>query len=364
MMGANASAARPKRRPVVVVGAVGRLAEMVVTDLGADRAVCSVPSAEMVRADVDGSIDLILIGGTGKRDVDGSGIGLVDLDTITATLHALPRATVTTAVVLSSALVYDSCRDQPLPIDESAIPAGGHRGAPEPNEPAIASRLAAERAAAEWCQPSGSAVGDESRRVRLVILRPVICGGTAARPWFSRSLFAQRRVVTQHAAPLQMVHLDDAVSAVRHSLDTDIAGIFNVAADGWMNEETLANLADRKVRIKVHPTTLRMINGVGWILGRASTPSTLLGHLLTPSMVSSASLRSTGWKPMHSNEEAFLTSSYPSWWGSLTARRRQDVSLGAFVAVIVASIGTVVASVRRAGSSERARRSDVSRRSP
>lgn len=352
-----------QRPALVVIGPVGRLAELVVADLAVDRdhfvigslddvaalAASDQPAADGTGPNTTAAVDVLVMAGTGRRDVDGSGIGLVNLELLHAAIDGLSGRAISSMLVVSSALIYDSSRDHPLPIDESAVPAGGMLGATPPSEPAVASRLAAERMAADAVRRRmGESSSTEAGPIRLVVLRAVICGGTAARPWFSRSLFARRRVVVQNAAPLQMVHLDDVVSAVRHALDAPIEGTFNIAADGWMTEQTLAHLADRKVRVAAPLWLMRAINSVGWMLGRASTPSTMLGHLVTPTMASSAALRSTGWKPMHSNEEAFLTSSYPSWWGSLTARRRQDVSLGLFVSALVGSVVGLVGMIRRA----------------
>ena len=59
-------------------------------------------------------------------------------------------------------------------------------------------------------------------------------------------------------------------------------------------------------------------------------------------------LRAEGWAPVSNNEEAFVVGSRPGWWASLSARRRQELSLAGLGVGLGAIVGAVVALVRRA----------------
>ena len=61
-------------------------------------------------------------------------------------------------------------------------------------------------------------------------------------------------------------------------------------------------------------------------------------------VVSNDRIRSLGWEPIHSNEEAWVVSHEPRTFDRLSARRRQELALAA-VALLVTVIAGLLAAL-------------------
>jgi len=66
-----------------------------------------------------------------------------------------------------------------------------------------------------------------------------------------------------------------------------------------------------------------------------------------PWVVANDALRSLGWDPSFTNEEAYVDSDQGGFWARLTPRNRQDLALGGAGAAVVALVLAAVAVVRR-----------------
>ena len=64
-------------------------------------------------------------------------------------------------------------------------------------------------------------------------------------------------------------------------------------------------------------------------------------------LVSNGKLRAEGWVPTVTNEQTFVEGTDEKWWTILTPKRKQEIALGAMVAVIVGAVIGVVSLVRR-----------------
>jgi hypothetical protein len=65
-------------------------------------------------------------------------------------------------------------------------------------------------------------------------------------------------------------------------------------------------------------------------------------------MVANDRMRTAGWSPAVTNEQAFVEGTEARWWTMLTPKRKQELALGAMgVAGVAVAIG-VVLGVRRA----------------
>ncbi len=96
---------------------------------------------------------------------------------------------------------------------------------------------------------------------------------------------------------------------------------FHVAPHGWIRASHQLELSGRL-----------FTRGAGTVRddsdGAFSDP-VLRSYLATSLVVSSDALAAAGWSARRTNEEAVIDSAGEGWWSSLTARRRQDVSLAA-----------------------------------
>ena len=85
-----------------------------------------------------------------------------------------------------------------------------------------------------------------------------------------------------------------------------------------------------------------------WRLRLAPIPPGILAYVRHPWVVANDRLRSAGWVPTFSNEEAYVAGHAAGPIEKLSPRRRQELALGvAAGAVIAAGIGGIAA-IRRA----------------
>ena len=274
----------------------------------------------------------ILGSGAGPgTELDGSGVGAAEDPIVDQVLAHLDAERCGSVVVLSTAMVYGASRSNPNTISESTPPG--------PDLPdAVAARLQREHTLLAWSAATG---------VPVAVLRPALIGSAAAQTWMDRSVFGARRVLPHERAPIQYVHIDDVVSAMIHAATHRLDGVFNVAPPGWLDERLLAALSDVRLSARVSATTLHRWWRFLSMIRPSKVASALRPFSIHPWVVSANALESTGWRAHHSNEEAYLVSHRVGWWSAQTARRRQDVALGAAGVGILGGLGGLAALVLR-----------------
>lgn len=282
----------------------------------AEHPVIDVNRGGAVAAALAGADQLVVLGATGVRDVDGSGIGLVDGGLVEAVLQAAVASPPAHVTVVSTAFRAE---------DGGGRPAGGPR-LPR----AVTTRAALERSVVEW----GSA-----RNVPVAALRPVLCASLSARGWYDRSAWRMRRFRPSPQPTVQYVHVRDIVRAVHTVGAGRHDGQFNVAPDDVLDGAATAELADRRFGVGVPTWVLFVIDWWRWITWWSPTPPAAVRLVSANLAVDSADLRAVGWVPTHTSAEAFLVAHAPAWWPSLSARRRQDMVLGGAAAVLIGSLG-------------------------
>jgi nucleoside-diphosphate-sugar epimerase len=275
---------------------------------------------------------VFFLGAGSGTEFDGTGVGAGEDALVETVLAHLDPKRCTSVVVLSTAMVYGASRSNPIPISESVPPAV------DLAEP-VAARLRRERRVSEWGHENG---------VATAVLRPSLVASAAARSWMDRSVFGARRVLPHERAPIQYVHIDDVVSAMVHAADRQLDGIFNLAPPGWLDEPLLAALSDVRLSARVSLPTLRRWWKFLSIVRPSKVAAGLRPYSIDPWVVSSSALEATGWRATHSNEEAYLVSHRVGWWSAQTARRRQDVALGAAGLSILGGVGALAAAGVRA----------------
>jgi hypothetical protein len=108
------------------------------------------------------------------------------------------------------------------------------------------------------------------------------------------------------AAPVQVVHVDDAAAAFELATVQDLDAALNVSADGWLGaDEAAALLPGRRVPAVPRPLAERYL-AAAWGTGLGDAPPAVLPYLVHPWVVANDRLKAAGWKPRHSNDEAIL----------------------------------------------------------
>ncbi len=255
-------------------------------------------------------------------------------------LEAASAAGVTHVVVLSSAVVYGAYPDNPVPITEASPPN------PNPGFAFAESRLAVEALAQKW--------RDDQPGRTLTILRPAVSpasSGTGG--WLADAVFPSKvDQLFSILPPVQYVHLDDVASAIMHSINKRLDGIFNVAPDRWLRGEDAPALMGMLVSV---PATGRVREVVSTIVRNVIRPLLALNPRPSgaapwsryPFVVANDRLKATGWQPLSTTEEVLVARRAPTRLSKLFARKRQEVTIAAVGAASATVGGTAFALWRR-----------------
>ena len=227
---------------------------------------------------------------------DGALFTRVNVDGTRRVIAAAAACGVKKIVRPSSTAVYGAWANNPVPITEDAP----LRPSPQ-FLPGIVDGEC-ERLLVEW-----AAAGPDRIATRLRIA-PIV--GVGAHSLFSAVATGRAPVRVRGATPpVQVVHVDDAASALELSAATDLDGAYNVAADGWLAYEEAGELRATG-RMPALPEELAArVLAVSWATGLGDAPPSLVPYLVHPFVVANDRLKRAGWKPLHSNEEALLLAS-------------------------------------------------------
>ena len=157
-------------------------------------------------------------------------------------------------------------------------------------------------------------------------------GGPAANrnPFRRRLELDWRRASGGHRGPLGTV-------AAAQRLDS----VYNVAPDGWIGAELFRALrgeADVRLPQQLSEWRLRAAKS----LANRSLLDGLEPYVSWPWVVANDKLRSTGWEPQFSNEEAFVAGTPPPLLASIDQQRRQEIALGVAGTAGAAALGAAL----------------------
>jgi nucleoside-diphosphate-sugar epimerase len=251
---------------------------------------------------------------------------------VDGTRHVLEEAAavgVRRIVRVSNAAVYGAWRDNPVPMGEEATLRPNVHFSPAVQGAEVARILSQWRA--------------EHPDVTVTSLRaaPVV-GGAGSERLLARILLGRPPLRVRGAnPPVQVVHVDDLVSALVLAATTDLPGVYNVAADGWLDADAAAALVPGP-RVPAMPAeALERALARTWELGVGEIPPGIVPYLQHPVVLDTTKLRAAGWAPKVSNEDAIREAV-----AALPPRdRRPAIAAAALVGVGLAT--TVVVRRRR-----------------
>jgi nucleoside-diphosphate-sugar epimerase len=338
---------------VVVTGAHGSLGRCVVARLAGQQ-----PSVEVVAIDreaspapyssvttkqadlADADLDALFSGADSvvhlASMVTAGTLNPAEVELEAALLHrvldALSSVGVPHLVVMSSAMVYGAWRDNPVPITEDAAVR------PIPDFDWAVQRHRLERLAQQWGTGPDRSV---------TVLRPAAVVADARLGPLANTLRAARAgVAADGDPPVQYLHVDDLAAAVVTSVNARYDGILNVAPDGWIPPDTLAELEGPRPRLRVPSHLARVLSALRWRSGLAPTPPGVVPYTINPWVVANDRLRSLGWRAAHTNEEAWVVSHEPGRLESLPARRRQELLLAGAAVLMMGFLATAALTAR------------------
>jgi nucleoside-diphosphate-sugar epimerase len=313
------------------VVAIDEVAPLIVGDAVVEVHRCALTDPELKTLVSDAAV--ILHVGSGGDDLGPDGLPVSDPVGVRALLDAAAAAQVDQLVVVSSAMVYGASAANPLPLTEEAPLR------PDPGFTYAAERAEVERLAAEWRAEHGQA--------SVAVLRPAVAVNAEFEAWLALSPWSARALRTSGAERAsQFLHVDDLASAIDHARRARLDGPFNVAPDGWLSPDALAELVGPVGRVHL-PS--------GWVpklrarrdRWRAQGPAPETAYTKYPWVVANDRLRATGWEPSLRNEEVYVEVDPGGPLALMSPRRRQELSLAGAALAALGLVGGVVWLVRR-----------------
>jgi nucleoside-diphosphate-sugar epimerase len=257
--------------------------------------------------------------------------GRANLASTGRVLDAASKAGVEQVIHLSSATVYGAWPDNPVPLAEDVAIR------PNPGFDFAVEKAEAERMIAEWAESHAGTA--------MAVLRPAVTVDSTG-PTLYRALSGTRGPrSTDGGRPVQFLHVEDLASAVVLARRQHLRGVYNVAPDGWISEDSARALAGGVARVTVPTRLARWVSIWRWRVLRSGPPPEALPYSIYPWVIANDRLAAEGWTAAHSNEEAVVAADDKVHWGDLSPGRRRRIILAAGLAGLAASGGATVAAV-------------------
>ncbi|MFN2613896.1 MAG: SDR family oxidoreductase [Actinomycetota bacterium] len=184
--------------------------------------------------------------------------------------------------------------------------------------------------------------------VVVTVFRGANVLGPSVDNFVSRLLEAPRVLtVVGYEPPLQVIHEEDFSDALAFAVSNDLDGVFNLAADGWLEPSEVLSLTGKKTTPVPEEVAFTVAERL-WRSGLSMAPAGELHYVMHPWVVDNAKLRAAGWEPRHSNRDTLLETveSHRDWIVLGRARFRRATIARA--AVVVAGVIASFALARRA----------------
>lgn len=256
---------------------------------------------------------------------------------VIGTPELLQAATVQGAkhiVLLSSAMVYGAWPNNPVPLTEDTA-----------LRPDFGFAFARQLATVEQLVDDWRELGDDRS---ATVLRPVPAMAADGVSSLVRALAAgMGGRLGEDDVPAQFLHLNDLADAVLLATRKKLDGVYNVAPDGFVHSARVRSLWGMAPRLRLPDQMSEIVSDVRWRFQRGPIPPGLRPYVRSTWLVSNGRLRSEGWSPTVTNEQAFVEGTDAKWWTMLTPKRKQEIALGAMVTGILVAMITVLVAVRK-----------------
>jgi nucleoside-diphosphate-sugar epimerase len=275
-----------------------------------------------------GSIDVLVELGAGDHDRRARRRESVTIPA-TELITQAEQSDVGHIVLVSTAMVYGASPSNPIPLTEEAVLR------PDPDFVFARQMASAEQLVEQWRL---SALGRSA-----TVLRPVVIMSADDSSGLARALAAGSASRFGEQDPgSQFVHLDDVASAVVHVILQRLDGVFNVAPDGWIPSDRVRALTGERMSIPLPSQVAELLGGARWRFQRGPIPPGLRSYIIHPWLVANDRLRSTGWAPRVTNEQAYVEGTEAQWWTMVSPRRRQEMALAGLGAGVMGLLGLAI----------------------
>jgi nucleoside-diphosphate-sugar epimerase len=268
--------------------------------------------------------------------------GALETDVTRKLLAEASEVGVRHIVLLSTATVYGAWPNNPVPITEAAVLR------PVPDFAYAVGHAQVEQLMVDWAQ---AAPGRS-----VAVLRPVTGLAEDGSSWLANALAGGVGVLApEEDPPAQFVHLDDVAEAVEVARHRRLDGCYNVSPDGWIAGARLRALAGAQPRVRPPAWFRQWVSALRWRFQRGPIPPGLLPYLTNGWLVANDRLKSEGWEPQVTNEQAYVAGTEARWWQLLTPKRRQELALTGAGVLAVVLAGVIALIVRRTTRARRRR---------
>jgi len=248
--------------------------------------------------------------------------GKKNLTVLSHVLDAAAAIEVSQVVHLSSGTIYGAWPDNPVPLTEETSPR------PNPKLSYAVEKRAAELMVEGWAE--------DHPDVAVALLRPACTVGSPEQPLYRALASGKRPALGAEGRMVQYLHVDDLAAAVVHICEQALSGVFNVAPDNGVQAEVAGALAGGSAMLPL-PAPLRAITtALGWRLWRRGAPPGARPYAEHTWVIAGDKLRSAGWKPEYSSEQALVVSDERAHWSDLPPGRQISAVLGAGAAIVAA----------------------------
>lgn len=243
-----------------------------------------------------------------------------DLAMVERIIAAASRVGTAQLVLASSAMVYGAWPDNPIPLSESA-----------PVRPNPEFRFGAVRAEIEEMGKAWANAGGGT----LTVLRACTTMARGRENGLANLLRHSAALRSAEGdAPMQFLHAEDFATAVETVVLGHHGGAYNVAPDRWLRPTEVAALRGTvDTPIRAPGLVVSAVSEARRRLGGQTHPG-LTPYLQHSWVVGNDRLRALGWTPEFSNEEAYVAGHRPGRLDNITAKRRQEIALGAAGAAV------------------------------
>jgi nucleoside-diphosphate-sugar epimerase len=246
-------------------------------------------------------------------------------DNLVVLRHVLDAAATiepTQLVHLSSGTIYGAWPDNAVPLTEEISPR------PNPKLSYAVEKRAAEVVVEQWAE--------DHPDVAVALLRPACTVGSTEQPLYRALAAGQRPPLGAEGRLVQYLHVDDLAKAVVHACEHGLAGTFNVAPDSGVQAEVAGALAGGSAMLPLPAPLRALTTTLGWHLWRRGAPPGARPYAENTWVIAGDKLRSTGWTPEYSSEQALVVADERAHWSDLPPNHQISAILGAGAATLAA----------------------------